>query len=423
MRDVLLLGSVPLASVVAAWTSLAFCGLRSRQIIGMSVVIGLSASVIYGVLAYFEVILWVQVALVLCLVIGCLLFCLRKQDPWRAVPALCLFGTCWMLDRVVSSWIWNSDSIPTEYLKLFWLLFMIGGAFAIQSVFTNDVWDKARNRQAEQEQGFRLALKLLALYLGPAILSFILWMIGPQHWTLAGGTSVLAVLCMLALALVGGRLLLCVEQKDRELMVSHRAQQELYQFMSVIRSQRHDYNLHLHTIAGLIRDGQYEKGQEYIASIVSDSQDVNVMMKIREPIVGALISGYYDIAREQGIELELHIEDDLGSIVSTAYDTNRILGNLLQNALEEVAKHDVQDKRIILTTLRRGGNSVIRVSNAVQDPERVEHFFEYGFSSKTAHEGIGLNSVMRILELYRGVIYYEINGIQIEVIVRIPNHV
>lgn len=422
MGEVFWLGLVPLTSIIAAWISLAFCGLHPRKIIGMSVVIGLSTSVIYGVLTYYEVVLWLKVAFVLCLAIGWLFFVLRKQEPWRAVPALCLFGTCWMLDQVVSNWVWNSDSIHKEPLQLFWILFMIGGAFLVQRVFTNEVWDKARNRKDENEQIIRFALKLSTLYLGPAMLSFLLLFFS-RNVVVTAKISVCAVLCALVLALVGGRLLLRIKQEENELAVSHRAQQELYQFMSVIRSQRHDYNLHLHTIAGLIHDGQYEKGQEYIASIVSDSQDVNVMMKIREPIVGALISGYYDMAREHGIELELHIEDDLGNIVSTPYDTNRILGNLLQNALEEVEKNNVKDKRIILTTLRRGGNSVIRVSNAVQDADKVEHIFEYGFSSKSAHEGIGLNSVMRILELYRGVIYYEMEGKRIDVVVRIPNHI
>ncbi len=72
---------------------------------------------------------------------------------------------------------------------------------------------------------------------------------------------------------------------------------------------------------------------------------------------------------------------------------------------------------------RRGGNCVICVSNAVQDTQHLERLFECGHSSKAAHEGIGLNSVMRILDLYKGSIYYELTGDRVKFVVRIPSRI
>lgn len=410
-------------AILGSFAVFAFCGVPLRQAVNPAVLLGAAAAELSLAAERFGLDIWLRALLPLALGGAVLTLTLRQKADVRAAPGAVFFCVLRLMDETVFAWLTTPESGGGRLaLGLLWLGLLLGGTCAAYAVFSDSAWDEAKSGQSGPGGVLHLALSLLGMAL-PPLLAALLDRLFP--WFPAGKPGVqIGVECLLVCSAAACcRLLLLTGQKDCRLLENRQNQQELYHFMSIIRSQRHDYNLHLHTIAALLREGRYEESQVYVADVVADSREVNVMMKIKDPMIGALISGYRDLAREHGCELDIVIADDLGALVSTPYDTNRILGNLLQNALDETVGHTVQDKTIRLETLRRGGNCVIRVSNAVEDTGCLEHLFEYGFSGKQAHEGIGLNSVMRILELYKGSIYYELNGSRVEFVVRIPSRI
>ena len=424
MTELILLAIALPGGIITAFTALAFCGLAPRHAVNIAALLGAAAVGLEFVMNWFGVDIWITALALLCLGGAALILAFRRGAALCAAPGALFFCALRLIDRGAFNRIISCEPEGVRIvLGLVWLGLLTGGFFAVQAAFSGEVWAEAKDGQPGTENILRLTLLLCVVNLPPFLAAL------PVSGLLMGLSAILRCVligiecALLGMAVLCSRLILRVGQKNRAILFNHQTQQELNHFMTIIRSQRHDYNLHLHAVAGLLREGRYEESQQYIADVVTDSQGVNVMMKIREPMIGALISGYRDLAREQGCELDISITDDLGALVSTPYDTNRILGNLLQNALDEVSLHAVQDKRIRLETLRRGGYSVIRVSNAVRDAENLKHLFEYGFSGKDAHEGIGLNSVMRILELYKGSIYYELKGGRVEFVVKIPNRI
>ena len=66
-------------------------------------------------------------------------------------------------------------------------------------------------------------------------------------------------------------------------------QQESRDYMNTIRSQRHDFNLHLHAISGLISAGEYEECGKYVRKLVEDAAAVNDIMPVADAVVGSML--------------------------------------------------------------------------------------------------------------------------------------
>lgn len=172
-------------------------------------------------------------------------------------------------------------------------------------------------------------------------------------------------------------------------------------FMNVVRSQRHDYNLHVQTVAGLIAQQKWEECRSYVNALVQDTSELNAILPIKDPAVAALIGHFRALTAQQGIELQVDVRDDLTRIVTNTYETNKILGNLLQNALDELEHHpELSRRQIDLSIFKRGEYCLIRVSNQVADPEAFTHsqdtIFHQGYTTKQGHDGVGLSSIQAL---------------------------
>lgn len=210
------------------------------------------------------------------------------------------------------------------------------------------------------------------------------------------------------------RLTVLLEQQYRE---------ETQAFMNVIRSQRHDYNFHVQTIAGLIAGNRIEECRAYVRALEKDSAEMNALMPIKDPAISATIFSFRSLAVREGIALRIDIEYDLSQIATNVYETNKILSNLLRNALDEVSTHADKSYGIGLTILKRGEYCVIRVSNKVRDiptAEQLGRLYEQGYTTKTGHEGVGLSSIRLLAARYRGIVFAQMEGDVIHFIARIP---
>lgn len=199
---------------------------------------------------------------------------------------------------------------------------------------------------------------------------------------------------------------------------------EMQAYMSVIRSQRHDYNFHVQAMAGLIRDGDLEACRKYVDSLTADSAAMNTIMPVKDPAIAALIFSFRTMAQEYDIQLYLDIQNDLSAVVTSVYETNKVIGNLLQNAIDEVRTHEDRSFGIHLYILKRGENCIIHAANKIKLPDNPEAYlqgmYQPGWSTKQGHEGIGLVSIQNLLRRYRGVVYSRIDGDVIHCIAKIP---
>lgn len=199
---------------------------------------------------------------------------------------------------------------------------------------------------------------------------------------------------------------------------------EMQAFMSVIRSQRHDYNFHVQALSGLVSTGDLDACRKYLDDLVQDSAAMNTILPIKDPAIAALIHSFRIMAMEDGIKLHLDIQNDLSSVVTSVYETNKVIGNLLQNAIDEVRTHTDKSFGIHLYILKRGENCIIHAANKIGPKSDAQAYlqdiYKPGLTTKSGHEGIGLTGIRQVLGRYRGVVYSRLEDDIIHFIAKIP---
>ena len=239
------------------------------------------------------------------------------------------------------------------------------------------------------------------------------------------GTLVMLVLCAVYWgALLSVSLLIEYRRETMAALIEQQYRSEMQSFMNIIRSQRHDYNFHVQTLARLLKTGNAGACERYVDELVKDSIAMNTLLPIKDPAISALINNFRTLAAREGLELHIDIRNDLSRVVTNVYETNKILSNLLQNAIDESRTHADKSWGIHLTILKRGEYCVIQVSNAfasdVSSGQYISDIYRHGYTTKPGHDGVGLSSVRTLLERYKGVIYTRIEEGTIRFTVKIP---
>ena len=211
-------------------------------------------------------------------------------------------------------------------------------------------------------------------------------------------------------------------QERIENIIDKQYQQELLNFMQVIRSQRHDFNFHTQTICGMIESGRYDECKAYVQSMLETVKSTNDILPLYHPAASALLNTFREMALQKGLKMDIEIHDNLQFISTGVYETNTILGNLLQNAIDELELHpEIESRTINVLIMKRGRNNIIKVSNQCHlPPEEMSRIFMPGFTTKKSHEGLGLANALRIAEKYDGTLYPEFEGQTVHFIARLP---
>lgn len=211
------------------------------------------------------------------------------------------------------------------------------------------------------------------------------------------------------------------KSKIRDILYDSQHQQEILSYYNVIRSQRHDFNFHLNAIYSLINNKNYFECKEYIEDIVKDARYINELLPLYHPVIGAMLNTFKEIAMQKGIQINYFIYDNLKSMPCSVYEMNKILGNLIQNAIDELEQKNHNNPKIDVDISKERGSIVVKVTNITDlGNYQLENIFDVGYSTKRLHEGLGLPMVKRILLKYNGIIYPEILDEEISFIVRIP---
>lgn len=224
-------------------------------------------------------------------------------------------------------------------------------------------------------------------------------------------------------AFFGGLRLFCLvvaASREREsLRTEKQYRDDMQTYMSVVRSQRHDYNFHVQTLHGLLLRKDYEACEKYLEELLQDSVAMNRLLPLKDAAVSALILSFQSRAQQEGIRLEITVENDLSQIATNVYETNKIIGNLLQNALDETERLTDRSFGIHLTILKRGEFCIINVANEARQGDPMASY-RAGASSKSGHEGIGIASIQALAARYGGVVYSRMEGQVIHFVAKIP---
>lgn len=171
-----------------------------------------------------------------------------------------------------------------------------------------------------------------------------------------------------------------------------------------VRGFKHDFDNIVTTIGGYVKTNDMEGLKKYYEQLEDDCQRVNNLYLLNPEIINNdgiynLLTKKYHDAEEKDIKVNITFLLDLSTLHMKIYEFARILGILLDNAIE--ASSESKEKIINLTFRNDSKNSrqLIIVENSYSNKDvNTERIFEKGVSEKENHTGLGLWEVRKLIK-------------------------
>ena len=171
-----------------------------------------------------------------------------------------------------------------------------------------------------------------------------------------------------------------------------------------VRGFKHDFDNIVTTIGGYVKTNDMEGLKNYYVQLEDDCQKVNNLYLlnpevINNPGIYNLLTNKYNEAISKDIKVNMSILLDLSNLKMKIYEFARILGILLDNAIE--ASQECEEKIINITFRNDEKNhrQLIIIENTYHNKDvDTIRIFGKGISEKENHSGLGLWEVQNILK-------------------------
>jgi len=247
----------------------------------------------------------------------------------------------------------------------------------------------------------------LASYLVIAIISFAISILIFNHpnlslFAIAAMIIALTTINVLALFFLD-RLSIAFEKR---LEAALHVQEKEYYFVQVqlmqetvkkVRSIRHDMNLHLSTLKNFATDNK--EATAYINSLLHDIGESEVYSATGNVAVDSIINFKLKNAKEEHIKTDLSLLIPANLNIEIA-DIVTILGNLLDNSLDAVAK--VEDKLIRLDIAFSKSTLYIKIDNTFDGKVKYADGESITTRKSGDEHGYGLENIRKSVEKYNG---------------------
>lgn len=173
-----------------------------------------------------------------------------------------------------------------------------------------------------------------------------------------------------------------------------------------IRGFKHDFNNIVQAIGGYISNNNMDELKDYYSDLINDCQKANNLAilnpeLINNPAIYSLLTSKYHLAEKYGIKINFEFFLDLTTLNIKTYDLTRILGILIDNAIEASSKCKKKVVNIIARKDVKANRQLFIIENTYTNKDvNTERIFEKGYTSKDSDQdnhGLGLWEVRKIL--------------------------
>ena len=180
--------------------------------------------------------------------------------------------------------------------------------------------------------------------------------------------------------------------------------EELYK---EVRSFRHDYTNLLTSLRLGIEEEDMEQIKEVYDSVLKDSSqklqdnkyDLGRLVNIRDRALKSLLAGKFLKAREKDIVFNVEVPEEIQVESMSLLDFLTIVSILCDNAIE--ASAEASQPRVSIAFIKNGAQETFIIENSIKEEGiDVSEIFSFGVSSKGEDRGVGLYTVMKIVESY-----------------------
>ena len=180
--------------------------------------------------------------------------------------------------------------------------------------------------------------------------------------------------------------------------------EELYK---EVRSFRHDYSNLLTSLRLGIEEEDMEQIKEVYDSVLKDSSeklqdnkyDLGRLVNIRDKALKSLLAGKFLKARDKKIVFNVEVPEEIQVEGMRLLDFLTIVSILCDNAIE--ASVEASQPHVSIAFLKNGAQETFIIENSIKEEGiDVSEIFSFGVSSKGKDRGVGLYTVMKIVESY-----------------------
>lgn len=167
------------------------------------------------------------------------------------------------------------------------------------------------------------------------------------------------------------------------------------------RAFKHDFHNIIQAIGGYVWTNDMEGLKHYYQEISNDCKNANNLSKlnpnvINNPAIYNILADKYYKAENHNIKINLDVMLDLNHLNIKIYELTRILGILLDNAIE--ASKECNEKNINVFFKQDKYKQILIIENTYLDKQlSIEKIFEKNYTTKPNNTGLGLWEVRKIL--------------------------
>lgn len=171
-----------------------------------------------------------------------------------------------------------------------------------------------------------------------------------------------------------------------------------------VKGFKHDFDNIISTLDGYIENNDMNGLKDYFYEVKKDCKITNNLSiinprAINNPGIYSLLNNKYFKATNLGINFDFEYFLDLNKVDVNLYQLSRILGILIDNAIEEAEKCEEKIIKVSFIRENRNNRSVITIQNTYSNKDvNIEEIFNKGISGKENHSGIGLWEVKNYIK-------------------------
>ena len=178
--------------------------------------------------------------------------------------------------------------------------------------------------------------------------------------------------------------------------------EELYK---EVRSFRHDYTNLLTSLRLGIEEEDMEQIKEVYDSVLKDSSeklqdnkyDLGRLVNVRDRALKSLLAGKFLKARDKKIVFNVEVPEEIQVEGMSLLDFLTIVSILCDNAIE--ASVEASQPHVSIAFLKNGAQETFIIENSIKEEGiDISEIFSFGASSKGEERGVGLYTVMKIVE-------------------------
>lgn len=170
------------------------------------------------------------------------------------------------------------------------------------------------------------------------------------------------------------------------------------------RAFKHDFGNIVQAIGGYIDKNDMDGLKVYYSQLFGDFEKLNNLSILNPEVINnsaiyQIISSKYNRATKLGIDFYIDVFLDLNTLNMKIYEFSRVLGILLDNAIEAASECEEKVIHVELRKDSKRNRKLLIVENTCRNKNiDIERIFEKGFSSKIHNTGLGLWEVRQILK-------------------------